>query len=169
MGGALHQERPDAAGSGGSRDPVVRWAYENSGITRWSDLAGDDPSGVLKAARQFGLGFGVVICLSGQGPAAQRSYGTFARSDREFSQEEVAILAAHLERMHEITSPPGNLTGAELEALRLVKEGHRLKEIAYQLGVSEGAIKQRLAGAKRKFGARTNAHAATMATEFRMI
>ncbi|MEE9428546.1 MAG: autoinducer binding domain-containing protein [Paracoccaceae bacterium] len=151
------------------RDPTVRWAYENSGTTRWSDLADDDSFGVLKKARQFGLRYGIVICYSSLGPKEQKSYGTFARKDREFTDSEVAILTLHLRKLHDSSTPPGNLTSAELEALRLVKEGLRLKEIAYHLGVSEGAIKQRLAGAKRKFGAKTNAHAATMATEFRLI
>jgi len=151
------------------RDPVVRWAYENSGFARWSDLATVDAHRVLDKARGYGLNFGVVICCSDTGQNELRSYGTFSRPDREFSRDEISILGFQLQRLHEASSPPTNLTRAELEALRLVKEGLRLKEIAYQLGVSEGAIKQRLAGAKRKFGARTNAHAASMAVEFRMI
>jgi len=151
------------------RDPVVRWAYDKAGATRWSDLENADIHGTLAKAREYDLNFGVVICCASAGPKEQRSYGTFARADREFTRDEVAVLGAHLRKMHEEAAPPGNLTGAELEALQLVKEGLRLKEIAFQLGVSEGAIKQRLAGAKRKFGAKTNAHAATMATEFRMI
>lgn len=151
------------------RDPVVRWAYDNSGATRWSNLLYDDTHNVLSAARHFGLSYGAVICCSTPGSQELRSYGTFARSNREFENEELTILECHLKQLHDSTAPPGNLTDAELEALKLVKEGMRLKEIAYQLGVSEGAIKQRLAGAKRKFGAKTNAHAATMATEYRLI
>ncbi len=151
------------------RDPVVRWAYANAGFIRWSELAHDDAHGVLTAARRFGLNYGVVICCSTAEPKEQRSYGTFARKDREFTAQEVNVLADKMIELHELALPPANLTVAELEALSLVKDGFRLKEIAYQLGVSEGAIKQRLAGAKRKFGAKTNAHAATLATEYRMI
>ena len=151
------------------RDPVVRWAYDNFGATRWSKLAADDPHNVLATAARFGLNFGAVISCSAPRQNGLRSYGTFARSDREFTDNELAVLEAKLYELHDSTAPPKNLTNAELEALRLVKEGLRLKEIAYQLGVSEGAIKQRLAGAKRKFGAKTNAHAATIATEFRLI
>jgi len=151
------------------RDPVVRWAYDNSGATRWSNLLQDDPHNVLSAARGFGLSYGAVICCSTPGAQELRSYGTFAKSNREFENEELTVLECLLRQLHDSTAPPGNLTNAELEALKLVKEGMRLKEVAYQLGVSEGAIKQRLAGAKRKFGARTNAHAATLATEYRLI
>jgi len=71
--------------------------------------------------------------------------------------------------LHRSLNPPTNLTQAELEALMLVKDGLRLKEIAYQLGVSEGAIKQRLNGAKKKLDARTNTQAASKAVEFRLI
>jgi len=151
------------------RDPVVHWAYGNSGSTRWSSLLSADHDNVLSTAARFGLNYGVVICCSTSGPHELRSYGTFARTDREFHDAELQELQRLLECLHDSTAPPQNLTNAELEALQLVKEGLRLKEVAYQLGVSEGAIKQRLAGAKRKFGAKTNAHAATIATEYRLI
>ncbi len=151
------------------RDPVVRWAYGNSGSVRWSDLDSFDGYSVLSKAREYGLNYGAVICCPGNGPKELRSYGTFSRPDREFSDTEIMTLEKSLTALHTASAPPGNLTDAELEALGLVKEGMRLKEIAYELGVSEGAIKQRLAGAKRKFGAKTNTHAATMATEYRMI
>lgn len=51
-------------------------------------------------------------------------------------------------------APPTNLTKAELEALRMVKDGLLVKEIANILGVSEGAVKQRLRNAKSKLGAK---------------
>ena len=37
----------------------------------------------------------------------------------------------------------------------MVKDGKRLKQIAHELGVSEGAVKQRLKNAKTKLGAAT--------------
>jgi len=65
--------------------------------------------------------------------------------------------------------PPTNLTAAELEALAMVKDGQRLKQIAYNLGVTEGAVKQRLKNAKIKLGANTSTQAATMARQFKLI
>lgn len=150
-------------------DPSVRWVYENAGAIRWSELPLDDPRGVLKKARSFGLSFGVVISCTGENHGGLRTFGTFARQDREISDAEIAVLSDHLSRMHGEASPPTNLTAAELEALSLVKDGLRLKEIAFRLGVSEGAIKQRLSGAKRKLGARTNTQAASKAVEYRLI
>lgn len=151
------------------RDPVVHWAYANAGWIRWRDLESSDSDGILGKASDFGLKYGTVISCSTGGDDAQRSYGTFARADRDLSDEEISSLGHHLENLHDAALPPSNLTLAELEALKLVKEGLRLKEIAYQLGVSEGAIKQRLSGAKRKLGAKTNTHAASLAVMYRMI
>jgi len=150
-------------------DPSVRWVYENTGAIRWSDLSTADPKGVLESAQSYGLKFGVVICCSDDDDGGQRTYGTFARPDREVSNEEIAVLSKNLTILHRSLNPPTNLTQAELEALMLVKDGLRLKEIAYQLGVSEGAIKQRLNGAKKKLDARTNTQAASKAVEFRLI
>ena len=150
-------------------DPIVRWVYGNTGSARWSEILASDTSGVLAQARKFGLNFGAVVCCTLDDPKGLRSFGTFARSDREFSPVEIVHLDFHLKRLHVMSVPPSNITKAELEALQLVKDGLRLKEIAFQLGVSEGAIKQRLSGAKRKLGARTNTQAASRAVEYRMI
>jgi LuxR family transcriptional regulator len=151
------------------RDPVVRWVYDNTGSARWSDMAASDTFGVLAKAKKFGLNYGAVVSCLLENPNGQRSFGTFARGDREFSSDEIALFGFHLKRLHVMSVPPSNITNAELEALRLVKDGMRLKEIAYQLGVSEGAIKQRLSGAKKKLGARTNTQAASRAVEYRII
>jgi LuxR family transcriptional regulator len=61
------------------------------------------------------------------------------------------------------------LTRAELEALRMVKDGLLVKEIAGILGVTEGAVKQRLKNAKLKLGAKTSTQAATMASDFGLV
>ncbi len=71
--------------------------------------------------------------------------------------------------LHQQMVPPTNLTRAELEALGMVKNGLLMKEIADLLGVSEGAVKQRLKNAKTKLKAKTSTHAATMATTFGLI
>lgn len=151
------------------RDPAVRWAYDNSGATRWSEINGTEDSYVSAMAKEYGLKFGAVVCCSSSQPKEQRSYGTFARADREFSEQEISRLLVHIKQLHELAAPPTNLTVAELEALKLVKDGMRLKVVAHHIGVTEGAIKQRLASAKRKLRAKTNTHAASIAVEFRLI
>jgi len=150
-------------------DPAVRWAYANVGFIRWSDLRQDDPKKVIAQAQTFGLRYGVTIAVLDQGANAQRSFASFTRSDREFSDLEVKLLQAYVTRRHNETAPPTNLTRAELEALGMVKDGKRLKEIAFELNVSEGAVKQRLKNAKLKLGAKTGTQAAALANQFGLI
>ncbi len=148
------------------RDPVVRWAYANTGWVRWSDLTPDAQEiEVLNKARDFKLIFGTVISIA----ARERSFGMFARSDREFTTAEIDRLHRLVQMMHRRSAPPANITAAETEALGMVRDGLRLKQIAYELGVSEGAVKQRLKSAKVKLGAATSAQAASMASTFGLI
>nr|WP_172296169.1 LuxR family transcriptional regulator [Pseudoruegeria sp. HB172150] len=150
-------------------DPVMHWLYSNTGATRWSAMDIDDPRGVMDQAAEFGLAFGVAVCCADAGPHGQRSFGSFARSDREFTSHEIETLEFNLKAMHDSLVPPTNLTRAELEALGMVKNGLLMKEIADLLGVSEGAVKQRLKNAKSKLNAKTSTHAATMATSYGLI
>lgn len=151
------------------QDPVIRWVYDNTGATRWSSIDLEDKAGVLEDAKRFGLNFGVAVSYCEGEAAGQRSYGSFARSDREFEDAEIEILSNALVKLHDDRRPPTNLTRAELEALRMVKDGLLMKEIADWLKVSEGAIKQRLKNAKLKLNAKTGTHAATKATSFGLI
>lgn len=150
-------------------DPAVRWAYAHVGTIMWDELAKDDPKRVLAQAQTFGMRYGVTISVLDAGANAQRSFGSFTRGDRAFSPLEVKLLHAYMKRRHNETAPPTNLTKAELEALGMVKDGKRLKEIAYELSVSEGAVKQRLKNAKRKLGAKTGSQAAALASQFGLI
>lgn len=150
-------------------DPVMRWAYANTGVARWSDLRRDDPQGVLSMAAAFGLRFGLTLSVFDDNAEGHRSFASFARVDREFDDLETRLLLAYLTRRHAEMLPPRNLTHAELEALAMVKDGKRLKQIAFDLGVTEGAVKQRLKNAKTKLQAKTSTQAATMARQFKLI
>lgn len=150
-------------------DPVIRWNYANTGAIRWSGIDLPDPMRILDQAQTFGLRYGVAVACFDGNKEGQRSFGTFARSDREFERAEIDALLAYVEALHHAKAPPTNLTKAELEALKMVKEGLRLKQIAHALGVTEGAVKQRLKNAKTKLGAQTSAQAAAMVGEFNLI
>lgn len=150
-------------------DPVIRWFYQNAGAVRWSEIRISDPKGILTQARDFGLRFGVAIAVFDDNAAGLRSFGSFVRGDREYTDTEIERLRIHVEQLHQDREPPTNLTQAELEALRMVKNGMRLKQIAHELGVTEGAVKQRLKNAKVKLGAATGAQAATLARGYGLI
>jgi len=150
-------------------DPVLRWAYSSVGSLRWSDIPLDDPKQILVQAKSFNMRFGVTVSVLDSGADAQRSFASFTRADREYTDLEVKLLLAYLMRRHNETAPPKNLTKAELEALGMVKDGKRLKEIAFELSVSEGAVKQRLKNAKLKLGAKTGTQAAALANQYGLI
>lgn len=57
------------------------------------------------------------------------------------------------------------LTAAQLEVLRLLVSGLGRKEIAYQLGVTESAVKARVIAARRRLGAKTTIQAVGLAYE----
>jgi LuxR family transcriptional regulator, quorum-sensing system regulator SdiA len=148
-------------------DPLIHWAYSHTGSTRWSSLQIPDPEGVLDQAARFGLSFGVVVSVRDEAPLA-RSFGLFARNDREFFNDELQFLQRHLQELHDANAPP-KLTKAELDALRMIQQGFRLKRIGHELGVTEGAIKQRLKSAKLKLGAKTAAQAAAIAVKLGLM
>jgi LuxR family transcriptional regulator len=150
-------------------DPVIRWVHANTGAARWSALGNDDPRGVMKQAQTFGLRYGVAIAVFDGNNSGQRSFGSFVRRDREFTDLEIKLLQVYLTRRHAEMAPPTNLTAAEIQALGMVKDGKRLKEIAHELSVSEGAVKQRLKNAKAKLDAKTSTQAATIAAQHGII
>lgn len=92
------------------RDPTVLWGFENTGHVRWStlDAAGND---VMSMAAKFGLNFGFTAALVEHD---SRSVASFARSDREFTDEEMATVSELLGQLHEDT----------LEAETLSPEDH---------------------------------------------
>jgi LuxR family transcriptional regulator, quorum-sensing system regulator SdiA len=80
-------------------DPTVKWGVANEGWIRWSELSAIDEAGVLSAASEFGLNFGVSISIA---ESSGRSLGSFAATEKEFREGEIADLAAGLKRLHEI-------------------------------------------------------------------
>ncbi|MEL6167265.1 MAG: autoinducer binding domain-containing protein [Pseudomonadota bacterium] len=150
-------------------DPVIRWIYENTGAARWSEIELSDPRGVLLSAAEHDLAFGAAVCIHDSEQVGLRTFGSFARSDREFTEDEISSLKSQLCALHRASSPPDDLTFNELETLRLIKGGLLMKEVAFELGITESAVKQRLRNAKTKLEARTTAQAVTRATQFGLI
>ena len=150
-------------------DPVIRWVYGNTGTIRWSAIDLPDPRGILREAAEYGMRFGLAVCCSPAQETGQRSFATFARSDREFADAEAQELQARVAALHLAATPPKNLTRGEIEALAMMREGLLLKEIAGRVGVTEGAIKQRLRSAKGKLNAKTASKAVSCAAGYGLI
>ncbi|MCA0272760.1 MAG: LuxR family transcriptional regulator [Proteobacteria bacterium] len=150
-------------------DPVIRWVYSHDGVTRWSAIRLHDTRGVMGEAAEYGMRFGAAVSCPPIDEDGQRSFATFARSDREYTEAELRLLQERFSEMHVGTMPPTNLTKAEIEALAMMREGLLLKEIAGRLGVTEGAIKQRIRSAKEKLRAKTASQAVSCAAGYGLI
>ncbi|QDY71142.1 helix-turn-helix transcriptional regulator [Qingshengfaniella alkalisoli] len=150
-------------------DPVIRWIYENTGYTRWSDIPDEDGRNVLPTAASFGLRYGAAISVMCDNTPGLRSYGSFARSDRELTDQELTDLIAAVENLHRALAPARALTAAEIDVLAMLASGLQLKQIAHRLAISESAVKLRLTNARSKLGARTNTQAVGQAKGFGWI
>lgn len=148
------------------RDPMIAWGFSKSGASRWSEITLPDPFGILKEARQFGLIYG---CCVGCGEMSSRTIAGAARSDREYTDDEMARIGAIILRLHQKTQPPESLTSAQIEALRLIGAGDRHAAAAAKLGISESALKARLNSARERLFARTTAEAIQRARDFRLL
>jgi DNA-binding NarL/FixJ family response regulator len=75
---------------------------------------------------------------------------------RHVPTEVAAVLAAHL--------GDEELTARELEVLTLIRDGHKNKQIAAQLAISENTINFHIKNIVDKLGANDRTHAVTIAT-----
>lgn len=148
------------------RDPLVAWGFSTTGHTRWSELAFPDTFGILTEAAGYGLVYGASVAC---GPVSSRTIGGAARADREFTDGEIAKIAAIINHLHEMTLPPDSLTDAQIEALRLIAAGDRHAAAAAKIGISESALKARLNSARQRLLARTTAEAIQRAKDYRLI
>lgn len=94
-------------------DPMVAWGFVNEGTERWSNL--DDSSGVMAQAAEYGMKFGIVISLV---TGNSRSLGGLARSDREFTDDEVARIVTDVGLIHDATAGTTTLSPETLAHLK---------------------------------------------------
>lgn len=98
-------------------DPTVAWGFENAGALRWSDLAASDSAGVLVKAAEFGLKFGTTCAIE---DTPHRSIGSFARTDREFTNAENDEMVALMSKMHAFTTDLKTLSPETAAELRMM-------------------------------------------------
>ncbi|WP_371169953.1 autoinducer binding domain-containing protein [Aliiroseovarius sp. 2305UL8-7] len=148
------------------RDPMIAWGISRTGATRWSDIDLPDPFNILHDAAQHGLTYGVCVSC---GEIASRTVAGLARPDREFTDEEIAMISGIILRLHHVSQPPDTLTDAEIQALQVLASGERYANGAAVLGISQSALKARLTAARTKLSARTSAEAIQKAKDYRLI
>lgn len=148
------------------RDPMTAWSFSTTGTTRWSNKRIPDPFGIFKEARRFGLRFGATVSC---GPMLSRTVASFARSDREFTDQELVEMEAQVKRLHDLAEPTTRLTKAQIDALKYIADGYRQAAAANLLGISESALKLRLSAARDRLMARTTAEAIQRAKDYNLL
>lgn len=137
-------------------DPMISWGFGTEGAVRWSEIGHPDPHDIFGKAASFGLKYGVVVS---HGAVSSRTIGGFARSDREFNDQEIDRIHSTVRHLHREATPPEQLTWAQRQALSLVAQGFRHAEASARLGISESALKARLKSVRERLFVRTTAEA----------
>ena len=68
------------------RDPTIAWGFSQEGACRWDEMGVPDPFGLFTEAKSFGLTYGLTVSC---GPIRSRTISSFARSDRDFLDDEI--------------------------------------------------------------------------------
>lgn len=102
------------------QDPVVAWGLGASGARSWASFDGEDPAGVLQAAKEFGLRFGLVVSVLEEG---SRSVCGFARDDRDYTSAEVAEIEVQVRELHKVTLDSESMSQLEKDVLRKLSVG----------------------------------------------
>lgn len=150
----------------GLRDPLIAWGFSTEGTVRWSEIELPDPFDIMGQAANYGLRYGVAVAC---GSISSRTIVGTARSDREFTDDEMEKIHDVVLELHEKTEPATELTKAQLQALRCIADGDRHAAAAAKLGISESALKARLSSARTRLLARTTSEAIQRAKEYRLL
>lgn len=142
-------------------DPVLVWSVTKSGNKRWSEIRLPDIRNVMKEAEKYGLNYGAAFSRKFMN---KRSFMTISRSDREFTDEELAHLGEKFDHLVSYVIGQCGLTTKELDALRGLRDGLSYKQIAVELDISVPTVKSRAERAKGKLGAKTTTQAVAMAS-----
>lgn len=136
----------------GVGDPMMIWCVMHQGTIRWSELPAllSDPLDVMAQARAHGLPYGAAISV---GPAESRSYIGAAHATREFTDAEIAQMAALLREAHDIVGQATALRPILIEALEAMACGMTYEQACDALGISRTALRYRLRTARTALGA----------------
>lgn len=148
-------------------DPVAAWTIARTGTIRWSDIGFPDPRGVGKEAAKHGLIYGATTVTK---VGRKRCFLSLARPDRELADAELDHIERSLKRWAKIVcKSPQALTEAELDVLRLSRDGLINVDIAEKLDISPSTVKFRMNSVQKKLGVDNRIAAITMAVRKQLI
>lgn len=142
-------------------DPIFLWIVSrDNGCARWSEVKTPDLRGVMEKARRHQINYGMVFTRHVNGT---KSFLSMARSDREFTDEELSSYNARFNLWVDLLVNRADLTGGEIAVLRCFRDGLGQAETAASLGISESTVKQRFVKICAKLNANTRTQAVATA------
>lgn len=154
-------------------DPAILWCHLNVGSIRWSQIdlhtlsrAGDF---VRDEAKQFGLNFGGSASTRKGGREHSSGALIGARSDREFTSDELDELLDILDTIVDAVPSKSGLSALELQTLHDLASGLTHRNIADLRGINAATVKKRLERARLALGARNAVQAVAVAASLGLI
>ncbi len=138
-------------------------------VTMWTDFYSEQEyAGMLMAeySRRVGVWHELLVCLPPQGRLERRILLAREGNDRPYSERDrllLTLLRPHLIRLRDHVEAQRRtvpaLTPRQLQLLRRVADGHTNRQIARDLGLSEGTVRKHLEHiyARLEVGSRTEA------------
>ena len=100
-------------------DPSLAWGFDNIGYVDWDNLRSIDQAGLFDQAAEFGIKHGLTCSRECKGSKAGiRSIGGFARSDRNFTDEEASEIYDVFSQLHDGTEDQAKLSEETVQQLR---------------------------------------------------
>lgn len=133
-------------------DPTVLLNMAFPSTRRWSEFSikATDVAGIFKKAAVHGLSFGATSCVKSE---YGHSFLSVSRTDRDFTDIEMAFIGAKLVLLNGIVNADVALSTRETATLDLLAQGKSQEEISLALNVSVSTVKNIIKDLKRKFSA----------------
>ncbi len=147
-------------------DPTIVWAFENRGSCRWSDLYDLDTRGILDDAAKFNIKYGCTVSIEIDD---EHSIASFARNDREFTDDEIAEIVEIYTNIHKAKVDAVQLDDKQKALLNELAKGMRIEDASKTLGLSAVKTKTRLAEVRELLGTRTTAEAVQRASDLGLL
>lgn len=148
------------------RDPITTWALTVGGTIRWSAPLLPDPFRIFRKAAEHGLNYGASIT---EGPIGARTICSFARSDRELTDAEIAAVRGIVADLHERVQLPAGLDADQKAVLKALSDARGARGVADALAISEDNARRRIRQLCDVLIARTPDEAVQRARDYKLV
>lgn len=148
------------------RDPVTTWAMTVGGTVRWNSPLLPDPFGIFRRAKTHGLNHGASIA---HGAIGSLTICSAARSDRAFTNDEIAAMRQIVLGLHERVALPPSLSPDQKTLLSALAQGRAPAQLSSGLGVSKAAAERAVKSLCEELSSRTPDEAIRRARDYKLI